>query len=438
MLEEGKREQPPKLGFGSSFFLVVSSMIGAGVFTTSGFLAASLGNSGDLLWAWGLGGLLAGAGALCFAELGAMIPKAGAEYVYVREIFGRRAGFLCGFVSLVAGFAAPIAGVSLAIAKYAEALGWEGSPRLVAVLVVLLLTALHARGLGLGLVANNAATVLKIVLCLLFIGAGFAVEESASSAVTASAVSPGIMSSAFASALVLVAFAYTGWNAAAYLAGETKNPGKNLPRALLAACAFVTLLYLGLNLVFLRALSLSEMSGEVAVGYAAAVKLFGERAGAWFGVGFVAILVSTVSSFVLAGPRILWAMSEAGQLPKALAHKNGRGSPARALWLQAALASVMVAFAALDDLLTYVGMTLSLFAGMAVLGLMALRRRDPNRERPFRVPWYPLPPLVFLGLSAWMMAWSLKESWIPALASAGTLALGLSLEFVLRPQPPKT
>ena len=233
-MSTGSTEERP-LGPGTGTGVVVASMVGAGIFTTSGLLAESVGDETVLLAAWAIGGALALAGALSYAELGGMMPQAGGEYVYIRRVYGATMGFLSGFVSLVAGFAAPIGGVCLVLGHYLGAVVPILPERVSATAVVIILTAAHARGVHFGARVNNAATLFKIGLVLLFIIAGFLVPAAATPGSAPAASSPGFLSGAFATALVLVAFAYTGWNAAAYIGGEIRDPGRNLPKALIAA-----------------------------------------------------------------------------------------------------------------------------------------------------------------------------------------------------------
>ena len=174
------------------------------------------------------------------------------------------------------------------------------------------------------------------------------------------------------------------------------------------------------------------MAGVIEIGDLAAQRLFGSRIGVLFDVGIVLVLFSTASAFIMAGPRVLLAMSRDGEAPAALGRLNRRGSPRVAVIVQGAVALPFVWIADLDSILRYVGLTLSLFAGLAVFGVLILRRREPDLDRPFRVPAYPFTPFAFVLLSAWMIAFSVKDGPVPAYASAGTLVLGLGIRGLLR------
>lgn len=412
--------------------LVVASMIGAGIFGTSGDVAGLLGSGRDLMIAWVLGGLLALSAALCFAELGAAMPEAGGEYRYVRRLFGKRAGFLCGFCSFVAGFCAPIAGVALILGAYLEALGWPGGVRTGAAAVILL----AALGQGFGLRGNaRLNTVLAAMKGLILAGFGvaaFCVPATAGE-LGPTTEAPGVASGAFATALMLVSFAYTGWNAAAYLGGEMRDPHRSLPRALVLGTGGVMLLYLLVNAAFLRAASESEMAGVTEVGHLAATRLFGDEIGRFVSASIAVSLASTVLAFSMAGPRIPLAMAEEGQLPDVLTRRDARGVPRTALVLQTLIALGLL-IGDPDQILIYVGMTLSLFAGLAVAGLFRLRRAEHNGG--FRCPLHPLPALAFIGLSlviVGMTSWTRPEA---ALATVVTLLAGLGLEALVTPRRP--
>jgi basic amino acid/polyamine antiporter, APA family len=417
------------MGVGGGASLVVASMIGAGIFGTSGHLAGMLGSAEDLLLAWGIGGFLALCAALCFGELGAAMPEAGAEYRYVRRLFGARAGFLCGFCSFVAGFCAPIAGVGLILGAYLEALGLPGTARTGAAVVIVGAAGLQLLGLRWSAGLNATLALLKLLLVAGFVLAAFLVPAAAAEPVTRGSATPGLFSGAFASALVFVAFAYTGWNAAAYLAGEMKAPERSLPRSLILGTSLVTLLYLGVNLAFLRAASIEEMAGVTEIGHLAATRLFGDAAGRWFSSGVAALLASTVLAFSIAGPRIPLAMAEEGQMPKRFARRDGRGVPRAAVALQTLIALAML-MGEPDEILIYVGMTLSIFAGLAVAGLFVLRRRGESGG--FRCPLHPLPALAFLGLSAGMVVFSATNEPVSAVATLLTLTVALGFERALQ------
>lgn len=236
-------------------------------------------------------------------------------------------------------------------------------------------------------------------------------------------------SPAFAVGLVLVAFAYTGWNASIYIAGELEHPRRNIPLSLAAGTIIVTFLYVGLNVVFLSAVPLEQLVGVVEIGHVAAAGLFGDGSARWLSVMIALGLVSTISAYIISGPRVYEAMGEA--FPR-LGFLSGRGAhanrgPMAAIALQATVALAMLLTASFKALLTYVGFTLSLFAALTVAGVIVLRIREPELERPYRVWGYPFTPLLFIGLMIWMMWHAIALAPSVALAGLATLVISVGL-----------
>ncbi|SNR90982.1 amino acid/polyamine/organocation transporter, APC superfamily [Humidesulfovibrio mexicanus] len=439
-----------ELGLCSATVLVVANMVGTGVFTTSGFIMAELGDARSMLACWIVGGLFALTGALCYGELGAMLPRAGGEYAYLRRSFGPLPAFLSGWISLIVGFSAPIAAAAIAFATYF--LGGESRPWFVlefggrqwatvslstvlAIGVVVALSLVHYHSLRLGQRVQNLLTAFKVVFILglgvggLCFGAGDATRLS-------SLFQGGSLSlnGGFAVALIFVSFAFSGWNAAAYLGGEIRNPERNLPRALVLGTVFVTGLYLLLNLVYVYALPVERMRGTIELGTSAAVALFGPVAGAFVGVAIALGLLSVVSAMIMAGPRVYYAMASDGLFFRCFGCVNERRStPAQAIMFQAGIAIVMILSASFDGLLVYIGFTLSLSSMLTVAGLLRLRFTEPGLPRPYRTLGYPITPLVFICGNLWIVAHSLFSRPVIALYGVGTILVGVGLYRVFRP-----
>jgi len=395
-----------RLGLVPAIAIVVANMIGTGVFVSTGYMVHAL-DAPRILLAWLIGGVLALCGAVVYAELGAMMPRVGGEYVYLKESLHPALGFLAGWVSLIAGFSAPIGASALAFGHYLHAVLPAVDGKLAAVALVAGLTLLHMFDVSLGSRFQTVFTALKVSLILAFIGAGLWVGNGswANLATVLPGASSSPLSGAFATQLFWVSFAYAGWNAAAYVAGEMKEPGRNLPRALLIGTGVVTLLYLALNLVFLYAAPAAELSALQTgreVGTSAALALFGQRAGAWLSSLIALALVSAVSAMVMAGPRVYAAMAEDGLFFSALARRHRRGAPLWSVLLQGALAVTLALALDLAQLVLYIGFTLSLFNALTVAGAFVLRVRRPHAERPYRAWLWPVTPLVFLLSAAWL------------------------------------
>jgi APA family basic amino acid/polyamine antiporter len=420
------------LGPLTATMLVVASMVGTGVFTTTGFLVADIGSNPAVLACWALGGGLALAGALCYGELAAAMPHNGGEYLLLSRIYHPALGFVAGWISLIVGFSAPIAAAALAFSRYLAAV-FPGIPELpISLGLIALLSGLHCLRLELGSGFQNAFTIGKTALILAFIVGGLWLGQPARCLEPGAVAFPeALMSSGFAVGLVYISFSYQGWNAALYIAGELKQPERWLPLSLVLGTAVVTVLYLGLNAVFLAATPAPEIAGQLEVGHIAASALFGPGAARLLSTVIAVGLVSTVGAYIMTGPRVYEAM---GQRSPGLRFVTGRvrgGGPVRSILLQGAVAAIMVLTASFDALLTYTGFTLSGVAALAVLGVVVLRVREPGLHRPYRTWGYPLTPVAFVALMLWMMGHSVIERPVVALAGAGTVAVGFLLWWLL-------
>jgi APA family basic amino acid/polyamine antiporter len=427
----GGHQAPRQVGGATATMLVVASMVGTGVFTTTGFLVRDLGSPLAVLAAWAVGGVLALCGALSYAELSAALPRNGGEYQLLGRIYHPALGFAAGIVSLVVGFSAPLAASALAFGHYLSAVVPGVRPMAAGIGIVVLLSALHAVHVRLGGWVQTAMTACEVALVLAFVVAGAVRGEP--SRVLAQSGSPlaGIGTPAFAAALVYVSFAYSGWNGAVYLAGEVRDPSRSLPRALLAGTAVVTALYLALNWVFLSAAPAGDLAGVVEVGHVAAARLLGSGVGLVFSALVALVLACSVSSMLMAGPRVYETMGVDHPSLAFLSRRTRHGGPAVAVALQAAMAVAMIATASFGALLRYVGFTLSLVAGLAVLGVVVLRRREPALPRPYRAWGYPATPLLFVALSAWIVVHALVENPASSLAGLATVAVALALYALL-------
>ncbi len=424
------------LGQGTATSVVVANMIGTGIFTTTGLMLERLQTGWLVVACWLAGGLIATCGALCYAELAVTIPRAGAEYAYLHAVYGPMAGFLTGWISFFVGFSAPIAATGVAIVAYLTAAGLLPGGLLVAkgiaILVVFALTALHAVGLRSGAVVQNILTVLKLVLLGGFVAAGFAAGEGGWGFLEAgSGFWDRGRPDGVGVALLWVMFAYSGWNAAAYLAEEVRRPEKTLPRALLFGTVSVTLIYLALNLLFFFAAPADDLAGRIAVGEAAARSLFGTAAAPVLSVLIGLALLSSLSAYVLIGPRVYYAMARDRLFFPFASRVHPRfGTPAVSILLQGACASALILLGSFDQLLTYIGFALGIFPWMAVAGLFILRRREPERPRPYRVPGYPIVPLLYLAPGAAILAVALVNRPWPSLMAIATVAAGIPVYLI--------
>jgi APA family basic amino acid/polyamine antiporter len=432
----------------SAAALVVSNMIGTGIFTTTGFLAGDLGRPSLVLGVWLAGGVVALAGCLAYAELGINFPRSGGEYVYLRQAWGSPWGFVSGWVSFFAGFSAPIAAGALAFSEYLGRLvpslslqtsgkatavpAWLhlGDGQLLALVVIAIFATVNILGLPLAAKLQNTLTALKLGILTLFLGLAFAMGKGhwSNFALTAHRISPHSLGAQFAVSLIFVMYAYSGWNAATYVAEEMKAPERTLPRALLAGTSVVVLVYLALNVAFIYALPVASLQGVIRVAAAAASALFGARAGSLFsGVMAVAIL-SCVSAMVVVGPRVYYAMAQDGCFfPGAARVDPRRQTPVQAILYQAIASGLMVLTGTFEALIIYIGFTLVLFAALATAGLFRMRHR-PGWKRLPAVSWgYPLVPSVFILASLWMLAYTLVLRPSASLLGLLTVASGAAV-----------
>ncbi len=429
MKTEGTNGGIQRVGFWVCVTMVFSSMVGTGVFTSLGFQVGPLPSPFVILVLWALGGLVALCGALSYAELAAALPRSGGEYHFLSRIFHPALGLMAGIVSVFVGFAAPIALGAMAFGKYVGSAFHGVPPVLSSVCVVLVLAFVHGVTLKVSGRFQVVATVFKACLILFFIIAGAMLAPGADfrpkSGDMALVLSPG-----FAISLMFVMYAYSGWNSAIYIAGEVRSPSRTLPMALLSATMVVTVLYMALNAVFLAAVPPAELAGKVEVGEIAARHLFGDGGGRLMACVIAGGLVAALSALTWAGPRVA---QTAGEDFPALAWFSCKSGvvPRRALALQTLIVLLLVPLS-FESVLMFAEFVLVACSCLTVLGLVVLRIREPSLARPFRCPWVPFVPLVFLGVGLFSLAYTLIERPVQALAGAATLGAGAGLYFLVR------
>ena len=386
--------------------LVVASVIGAGIFFTPGRVAQLLPSPIWILAAWVVGGLISLAGALSNAELGAMYPRAGGDYVYLRKGIHPLAGFLVGWLTFFAIYAGTIA--ALALAFGAGLAGWLGldpdSSLLIALTVTALVSILNYAGVRWGARANNVTSFIKIVVLIAFVVVGLTAGDGDVGRLfseEAIAFSP----LAFGLAMSPVLFTYLGWNASLYVASEIRDPDRNIPRSLVLGLLVCAGLYLLINITYVLAIPMGELKGVPDAGRVAAERLFGSMGSGLVGTFVLVSILGTLNATLLVGPRIAYAMALDGLFFESAASVHARfGTPAQAILIQGAVAlallGVLRSFPSALDFTTFA----VLLAAMAdVTALYRLRRIDPDRRRPYRTWGYPFVP-GFYGLSMFVIA----------------------------------
>ena len=401
-------------------------MIGTGVFTSLGFQLLEIQSGFVLLALWAVGGVSALCGALCYAELGATLPRSGGEYNFLSQIYHPAAGFISGWVSATVGFAAPTALAALTFGSYFSSVFPSFSPLWLATGLVLTLTAAHCSSHASSGGLQSALTVLKLLLIMGFSILALLWAEDVQPIVFTPVEGDGalLISGSFAVALIFVNYAYSGWNAATYISSELENPRKHLPIILVTSTVLVALCYLLLNYVFLYTAPIDALAGKVEVGYVAAQYAFGETGAAIMGCLLAILLISTVSAMIVAGPRVLHAIGQDFPAFKELAVVNTDGIPARAITLQCVVTLLFLWTSSFERILIFSGATMALNTFFAVLGVFVLRWRRPELERPYKTWLYPLPPIVFLAITGWTLVYTVMQRPVEAWMSAGIIVSG--------------
>ncbi len=427
-MSSGQTGLPRRISARIAAALVVANMVGTGIFTTSGFIARDVGSPGRLMALWLVGGVIALAGALSYAELGAALPEAGGEYVYLRAAYGPLAASLSGWTSFFAGFSGATAAALLAVAGYLHhfipAIDASGASGTMAALIMLwALTFAHLAGSRAGARVQGALTGATIATMFACIAAAALFGRGSIAHFSTPAPARG----SIAVALVFVIYSYSGWNAAAYVAGEIRDPGRSLPRTLIGGTAIVAALYIGMNAVYLYAMPVDAMAGVLPIGERAAAMLFGPAAASAVTAILIIALLGSVSAMVMAGPRIYYAMARDGLAPSALARANsGFGTPAAAIVSQSLWTSVlMLFFGTFEPIVVYTGLAITIFSAMAVAALIVLRVRRPNLARPFRVPAYPWLPLAYVGAAAWIAIYTAIAQPLEVAVAMAVVAAGI-------------
>lgn len=422
--------QPSKYSFSVAVTVVIANMIGTGVFTSLGYQVGPIPSGFAILFLWLVGGIVSLCGAFCYAEIATSLKKSGGEYLFLSKLFHPVLGFLSGWISLLVGFAGAISAVAIAIGEYSNDL--LGIPvRLVAIVSILLISAVHLLGVKTGGIAQNLLTGLKMSLIVFFCLAPvfFGSEGSGVSFLPQDGDWDLITSAGWAVSLVFVVYAYSGWNASAYIAGNIENPEVNIPRSLIAGTFIVTLVYLALNGMFLGVATFAELDGQNDIGNVVANKLFGTTTGLVFSGLFSFALLSTLSAMTIAGPRVAEAMGEDYPILKSLTRKNKYDMPYLAIIFQGGWSIVLVLLSDFKEIIQYISVSLSWFTLFTVIGVFVLRSRTKREERQFNIPLYPLPPILFIACTLWMIYYVTANEPKIILYSVGTVAFGLILYF---------
>jgi len=436
-----------QLGIASATALVISNMIGAGIWSTPSILAGQLGTAGMVLLVWAVGAICALAGAFCYSELGVNFPSSGGEYVYLTQAYGPTWGFMTGWVSFFAGFSAPIAAAALAFSDYlghffpafqlensrhligSGALEFKfGAPQTAACTVIAIFTVVNCLGLRLTARVQNVLTLIKVLVIVAFLVAGLAFGNGdwGNFAHPAVRTSTTPLYAQFIVSLLLVYFGYSGWNAATYIAEELKQPARTLPYSLACGTLLVAALYLGLNVLFVYAIPLESMK-SVAVGAQAATRLFGPAVAGVFTAAMALSLLATMNAEVTIGPRVYYAMAKNGAFFGGAAKVHPRWhTPAVAIVWQG-LCAMFMTLGSFVDLLMYIGFLLNFFALLSVASLFKFRGRPGWRKLGVVSFAYPLIPVFFILVGVGMTIFSITYKPVTAAIAIFTVAAGAAI-----------
>jgi APA family basic amino acid/polyamine antiporter len=416
--------------------LAVADMIGIGVFTSLGFQVKDIPSAFAVLMLWVVGGIAALCGALSYAELSAAFPRSGGVYNFLSRIYHPAIGFLAGWISATLGFSAPIALAAMAFGVYFKGVVPGTSPQLLALAAAWLITFVHLSGLRHSTKFQNVSTLIKgaLILGLIIAGLAFGSPQPISFAPSASDLS-SMASAPFAVSLVFVMYAYSGWNAATYIAGEIREPAVSLPRSIIAATVIVIALYVMLNAVFLYTTPISAMAGQLDVALIAGKHIFGDFGGRIVGALICIGLVSSISAMTWIGPRVTMTMGKDYALLVPLSRTTREGVPTTAILLQLAIVTLLLMTQSFEAVLDVIQFSLTLCSFLAVLGVIVLRWTEPNLARPYRTWGYPLTPFVYLGVTTFMMYHLIAERPFQSLAGLAIMLAGLGIYALSQKRP---
>ena len=418
-----------KIGWKTAAAIVIANMIGTGVFTSLGFQLAEIQNTWSIILLWFIGGMLGLIGAFTYAELGTHFKESGGDYIFLSRIFHPFAGYLYAWISLTVGFSAPIAISALAMTSYLNPINptiftdWFG------ITIILIVTAIHSVSVGQSGKFQSYSTILKLVFVFALIALGLyflPIENNAQSYI--SDWQDEIWLPGFAVSLIYVSYAYTGWNSAAYITDEIEDPNRNLPKALIPATLLVMVVYILLQIVFLRHATVEQLAGNVQVATISFSNIFGDNGSFWVSIFIGIQLIATISGYLWVGSRISYAMAKENPLWKSIAVKNKNGIPVRALWLQGLIAIALTLTGTFEQVLLYASFALQLMGTLTVAALLWLKRKEGN----YRSPGRPYLQIIYILFSFWVLGFMLMDKPYESMIGIGFVVVG-GITYFLQP-----
>lgn len=420
-----------KIDLKTAITFVIANMVGTGVFTSLGFQLVHIKNPLSIVILWAIGCILALFGAFAYSEISSVYPRSGGEYTFTKELYHPAIGFAAGWISIFVGFAAPVSLASIAFGTYLQCLFPFINTTAAAVTIILFVTVVHLNTLKISARFQYIFTFLKVITILLFIITGFIIGDSQKFNMNFTPqIWDDIKNPAFAVSLLYVSFAYSGWNASTYIAGEIKSPKKNIPLSLILGTLIVAALYICLNVVFMFTASANELTGKLEVAMISAQSIFGINGGKIMGGIISLLLISTISSMIFTGPRVISVMGEDFRKFRYLTARNKNGVPVIAIISQSLISIVFVLTSSFEQVITYIGFTLNIFTLLTVAGVFVLRFKNKN-EIKYKTPGYPVTPIIFIAINLWFLYYVISSK--PHESFIGLLFVlsGIAVYFLL-------
>ena len=399
-----------KIGLLGSIMIVIANMIGVGIFTSLGFQLIDLSDYRVILIMWLAGGFLALAGTFCYSELSAAYPRSGGEYHFLNLSFGKMIGFLSAWTSILVGFAAPIAAASHAFSKYLDSsIDLNISPTLTGVILIIIVSLIQSISNSIGTKFQIYFTIGKIGLIILFIIGGFVMLSYNSSSDSLSNLKTGnlvaqLLSPGFWIGSIFVSYAYSGWNATSYIIDDIENPEKNVLRSTVLGTLIVTILYCLLTYIFLSSSPAEQLIGKEEIGFIVANNLFGPKAGVLISAAIAFFLISSISAMTIVGPRVLKRVNQDYNFLNFNLSKDSLNQPPRlALLIQTVIAVIILVSSSFNFIITSMGFLLSIFTTLTAASVIILRIKDSKSLRPWKLPLYPIIPILYCLFNFWVI-----------------------------------
>ena len=408
-------------------------MIGTGVFTSLGYQLLDIQSGFSIIMLWFIGGVISLFGALSYSELASALPRSGGEYYLLSRILHPSIGLSAGIISATVGFSAPAVLAAIALANYLKPIFVNVNVSILAATVIILLNILHSFSLGVGKSFQVWSTLLKLFTMILFIFAGIFFSDKQNISFSPKLEDLKIvLSPEFAVNLVWVSYAYAGWNSSVYVVGEIVKPNKNIFKSILIGTLLVAAFYVMLNYVFLVVSPIESLKGEIEIGYISSVNLFGEKSAKLISILIGLLLLSTVSSYVYVGPRIIQAIGEDYDKLSFLSKINQNGVPFNAFIIQLVISLGFILSSTFEEVVLYTGIILIITTSITVCSLIYLRLKEPDLNRPYKVWGYPFTPFIFIILNTWILVYTVYLKPTESIIGICLMIFSLGLFFILK------